>query len=103
MKFTIDTENKEITLIEDVTFKEIEKIKKFIGKDAKNYTVRTEVKWTYYPYYVGPTRPWGRFIYEQPGIYYVDTHTTTDGQWTVNSIADGQTSFTVNGSVEIDA
>ena len=37
MKFTVDTTKKILTLLDKVSFKEVEQIKKFIGDDWKEW------------------------------------------------------------------
>ncbi len=44
MKFTLDTKNKEITILEDCTFEEMDKIRKFLGKDCEGWTITTTYK-----------------------------------------------------------
>lgn len=42
MKFTIDTQKKTLTLLEQTSFKELEAIKKFLGEDWKDWQVSAE-------------------------------------------------------------
>jgi|ERR1700722_3975832 len=44
MKFTIDTEAKKVTLLETISLKEIDKIKKIIGEDWREWEIEQEVK-----------------------------------------------------------
>jgi hypothetical protein len=44
MKFTIDTEAKKVTLLETISLKEIDKIKKIIGEDWREWSIEQEIK-----------------------------------------------------------
>lgn len=43
MKLTIDTENKTITLLQAATFKELKSIRQFIGEDADEWQIISQV------------------------------------------------------------
>src|ERR1022692_4242674 len=43
MKFTVDTKVKTLTLLEKVSFKELEAIKKFIGEEWKEWNIEAQV------------------------------------------------------------
>lgn len=72
MKFSIDTDQKQIIVFDSISFKEIEELKKFIGESWEEYKISVEPrtitikeeKWV--PYY--PTYPTTPYIPIQP--YY---------------------------------
>lgn len=67
MKFIVDTKTKSVTIIEEITFEELEQIKNFIGDDYKNWKLKSEPatvtieseKWIPYPTYPSyPLQPY---------------------------------------------
>lgn len=71
MKFTIDTKNKTVTLLEAATFKELKSIRQFIGEEAEEwqiiFQVTTEYVTTTNPYHYWPPYPF--WYFQQPCIY----------------------------------
>lgn len=61
MKFTVDTSKKVLTLLDKVSFKEINQLKKFIGDDWEKWTIEAKEVvhdvyhsnnyWWWYPYH----------------------------------------------------
>lgn len=83
MKFTIDTENKTVTLEENLSLSEIDELKKYLGDNWQEWRLvvtKGDGPWAPYPYYpsyepvkmpwqspvIYPTSPTGDFPFESP-------------------------------------
>ena len=113
MKFTVDTKIKTITLIDRVTFKEMDSLKKFIGDNWREWSIEalkvTEVQkeyinqwWLTWPYsYPAPCNPYAPIVAYGTGKTHYDHYSDVNGSTVNCMVSPDRSEFVVdvNGSL----